>query len=113
MTAHDISVQLKGRVTTLENGPMTVSDHQNTKTESSSLQPLPLKSTTSNTDPVLPPSSYTVDFHLMGQLYLPCPVSCGFPEEFLSLILAVQRALNELSTRDLRSGHLLFRGFSG
>jgi len=48
--------------------------------------------------PLPPPAS---KFHLMGDLYLPSPSLCGLPKELLQLALKVQRALGELSKRNL------------
>jgi len=67
-----------------------------------SSQPLLLhKPPVSDYDTALPFPPPASEFHLMGDLYLPSPSSCDLPGELLQLALKVQRALGELSKRNL------------
>ena len=113
LVAHDVSVALRGRVTKLmmlKNDAGNADNDDNSKGNSQSngttmiLSPQPLlhKPPMSDYDTALPPPSPASGFHLMGDLYLSPPSSCGLPEELIQLALKVQRALGELSKRDLR-----------
>jgi hypothetical protein len=109
LAAHDVSVAFSGRVTMLKNDPGNIDNDHDSKgnnqangtTMMLSPQPLLRKPPMSDYDTALPPPSPASEFHLMGDLYLSPPGSCGLPGELIQLALKVQRALGELSKRDL------------